>query len=133
MLNRGIKSGILLAFCALASSAVAQHIYWADLANTGAGRIARGNLDGSNVIDVTTTGLSQQPSAVAIDQIEAKIYWTDGLALGGAGAIHRANLTGTGAEMIVPNAGLSGGIAVDPINGKVYWTRPDGVYRANLD
>lgn len=124
---------ILVVLGALASQVSAQHVYWADLANNGTGRIARGNLDGSNVTDVTTTGFAQQPSSVAIDQIEAKIYWTDGLALGGNGAIHRANLNGSNSEMIVPNAGLSSGIAVDAINGKVYWTSFEGVYRANLD
>jgi hypothetical protein len=128
-----LATGCIASVLVASSVSYGEHLFWAELSPAGFGRITRGNLDSTGVGEILNTGSAFHPSAVAIDQIAGKVYWTDGLAVGGAGSIRRANLNGTRVEVVIPGAGLSFGIAVDPINEKIYWTRPDGVYRANLD
>ncbi|MBI4604226.1 MAG: hypothetical protein HY721_19885, partial [Planctomycetes bacterium] len=65
-----------------------------------------------------------QPQALPADSI----FWADG------GTIRRANLDGSGAEVVAPGA-FASGVALDPSAGKVYWTSegPGKIQRANLD
>jgi len=64
-------------------------------------RIIRSNLDGSNLETVLTTSLNN-PSGLAIDPAEAKVYWTEiGSSGPGTGKILRANLDGSNIETLV--------------------------------
>jgi hypothetical protein len=59
------------------------------------------------------------------------MYWTDEA----RGHIERANLDGTGKEILVQNLATPSGIALDLAGGRMYWTdfSPGDVRRANLD
>ena len=61
-------------------------MYWPDSVTD---KIQRANLDGSNVEDLVTAGLSD-PDGIALDVAGGKIYWTDTL----TDKIQRANLDG---------------------------------------
>ena len=50
-----------------------QKMYWTDF---GTDKIQRANLDGSNVEDLVTTGLSG-PRGIALDLANGKMYWAD--------------------------------------------------------
>jgi hypothetical protein len=65
-----------------------------------------------------------QPEALPADSI----FWADG------GTIRRANLDGSGAEVVVTGA-FASGVALDSRAGKVYWTSEAAgkIQRANLD
>ena len=103
-------------------------MYWTDY---GTEKIQRANLDGSNVEDLVTTGLTT-PLGIALDVGRGKMYWADG----GTSKIQRANLDGSNVEDLI-TTGLTTplGIALDVGRGKMYWT--DGgtskIQRANLD
>ena len=81
-------------------------MYWTD---SGTDRIQRANLDGSNVEDLLTTGLSQ-PEELALDVVAGKMYWVDW----STGKVQRANLDGSRVEDLV-TAGPNGpyGLALD--------------------
>ena len=68
-------------------------MYWPDSVTD---KIQRANLDGSNVEDLVTTGLSD-PDGIALDVAGGKIYWTDTL----TDKIQRANLDGSNVEDLV--------------------------------
>ena len=100
-------------------------LYWAT-----AGKIQRGDLDGSNIEDV----VNREAVSIALDAANGKLYWThadDG--------IYRANLSdGTNIEQLVKDNiwSISGGrIALDVAGGKMYWTNGEtnSISRANLD
>ena len=103
-------------------------IVWTDYVTN---KIQRSNLDGSNIEDIVTQGLSD-PSGVALDVEGGKMYWTDYL----TNKIQRANLDGSNIEDLVTQ-GLENprGIALDVEGGKMYWTDwgTDKIQRANLD
>src|SRR5262245_23542555 len=95
---------------AVATSAQAQHIYWAA---TGGGVIERANLDGSGM---TTVGAGVEPCGVAVDG--AHVYWANRL----ISSIGRANLDGTSNQLnfIQLNPGSNPcGVAVD--GSHIYW------------
>ena len=105
-------------------------IYWTD---AGTEKIQRANLDGSNVQDLVTTGLTT-PAGIALDVAGGKMYWTD---LGTA-KIQRANLDGSNVQDLVTRTqglGLPGSVALDVAGGKMYWTDfgTEKIQRANLD
>ena len=105
-------------------------MYWTDWSTN---KIQRANLDGSNVEDLITTGLSA-PEGIALDLVRGKMYWADwGY---GANKIQRANLDGSNVEDLI-TTGLRGpeDIALDLERGKMYWTDSDTdkIQRANLD
>ena len=103
-------------------------IYWTD---DETGKIQRANLDGSEVEDLVTTGLSST-FGLALDAGGGKMYWTDR----GTDKIQRANLDGSGVEDLVTTGLLApSGLALDRVGGKMYWTDwgTDKIQRANLD
>ena len=67
--------------------ATAGKMYWTD---AGTDRIQRGNLDGTAVENLVTSGLDWL-RCIAFDDTAVKMYWTDE----GAGMIQRGNLDGT--------------------------------------
>ena len=103
-------------------------IYWTD---AGTEKIQRANLDGSNVQDLVTQGLSD-PRGIALDVAGGKMYWTDA----DTDKIQRANLDGSNVQDLVTQ-GLETpkDIALDVSGGKMYWIDwgTDKIQRANLD
>jgi DNA-binding beta-propeller fold protein YncE len=106
-------------------------LYWTD---TVAGKIQRIDTDGSGLVDLLT-GLTA-PTGIAVNVNSGKIYWAD---KGGVGtAINRANLDGTGAEILLDQInGTYQGLSLDVNAGKMYWVLDDvtnpRIVRANLD
>ena len=104
-------------------------MYW-----TNAGtwdKIQRADIDGSNVEDLVTTGLSE-PIDVALDVTEGKMYWVDH----GIDKIQRANLDGSNVEdLITTGLRYPVGLALDLTAHKMYWTdmELDRIMRADLD
>ena len=100
-----------------ASTAPPAQMYWT-IVEVGASAIQRANLDGSQVEDLVTTGLSL-PGGIALDLAGGKMYWTDW----GTNGIHCADLDGSNVETLV--TGLNNppwSIALDGAGGKMYWT-----------
>ena len=69
---------------------MAGKMYWID---SSTDIIRRADLDGSNIDDLITSGLSN-PSGIALDTAAGRMYWTDY----DAAKIQRANLDGTAVE-----------------------------------
>jgi hypothetical protein len=99
-------------------------------------KIQRANLDGTAVEDVIS-GLPG-PSIIRVDHDGGKIYWSHG---GSSSFITRANLNGTGVEVLHQLGGITG-FDLDLTNGRIYWTlapslaclRGQGkIQRSNLD
>ncbi|KAA3597653.1 MAG: T9SS C-terminal target domain-containing protein [Calditrichaeota bacterium] len=115
----------------LVSNSFAEKIYWVD---EGTDKIQRSDLDGSNVEDLVTTGLSI-PYGMVVDPTNSKMYWTDA----GNRKIQRADLDGSNVEDLVTNASngiiFVCGLALDITNSKMYWVdfSTKKVQRANLD
>jgi hypothetical protein len=88
------------------------------------GQILRSNLDGTG-LQTLISGLNQ-PWHIALDFPGGKLYWS-------GGDIGRANLDGSGQEILIQKGGL--GITLDLAHGKMYWTdgQGGGIQRANLD
>lgn len=120
--------GIILGIAV--SAANAQKMYWGE---SGAGKIRRANLDGTNVEDLIS-GLVFP--AIAIDEGARKMYWTTGADIF---QIHRANLDGSNAELVLESFfGPSIGLALDVGAGKMYFSFESdagcgGLRRANVD
>ena len=104
-------------------------MYWTNAGSRD--KIQRANLDGSDVEDLVTTGLSD-PIDLALDVAGGKMYWTDQ----GTDKIQRANLDGSNIEDLI-TTGLSYpvGLALDLTRRMMYWTdlTTDKIQRANLD
>ena len=101
-------------------------MYW-----TGAGKIHRANLDGSNVEELVPDVRSTIES-IALDISGNKMYWT---VWGDVNKIQRANLDGSNVEDLVTDVASLRGIALDISNGKMYWSDygTGKIQRANLD
>jgi DNA-binding beta-propeller fold protein YncE len=130
---------LLMAVVAVLSSSSAadqDKMYWSDF---GADRIARANLDGSDV-EVVAGGMPI-PHGVALDMVGRKVYWTDSR----TDTIYSADLDGSSPEELVHVQPLPGanstlrGIALDPAGGKMYWADATDyghvglICKANLD
>lgn len=110
-------------------------IYWTEDFAFSPDRIRRANLNGSRVETLIDTGLSN-PIGIAVDSSAGKIYWAEE----DAGTISRANLDGSGSEVLVQvaagpsNAGLSG-LELDLDSGTMYFSDEafGKIFRANLD
>ena len=102
-------------------------MYWTDIF---AKKIQRADLDGQNVEDLVTMGLSF-PFGIALDLINSKMYWTDTA----THTIQRADLDGSNVVDLVTGLSFPFGIALDLPNSKMYWTDAgtDRIQRANLD
>ncbi len=138
ILGSRIVRGTLLAIllCLVAAPAANAYIYWTvtdtDIRSGKFSSIARAELDGSHD-DFFIKGLDGA-CGVAVDK--SYLYW------GGKGAVGRANIDGSGANLkFISNAGedldeLACGVAVD--DKHIYWaaSAPRGdqwIGRANLD
>lgn len=98
-------------------------LYWIDTAGIHL-------TDLTNDSDMLLIPLETQAFAIALDTSGGKLYWTE------EGSIQRANLDGTGIEVLFQeDPGLFYGIALDTREGKMYWTDSVGgrIRRAELD
>jgi hypothetical protein len=103
-------------------------MYWTEVGGDTVGvQIDRSNIDGTSRETLLTTGLSQ-PMDIALDVEAGKMYWTDNALY----SVRRANLNGSGIEVLVTGQTSAWGIALDTVAGKMYWAN-GSVYRANLD
>jgi hypothetical protein len=94
-------------FEALSLDLVHQKIYWSsELFNP---RIARANLDGSNVENILFGSSVVRPDGLVVDGIAGKMYWTDIT----DSRIRRANLDGTQIETILPGISFGRRITID--------------------
>ncbi len=104
------------------------YLYWTNIRTSV---IHRSLLDGSQTIDLLSTGVS--PIDMAIDPIRGQIYWTENGRSNDI--IRRANLDGSDIETLVTGLGNPLGIALDVLDGKMYWADQGlrKIQRANLD
>jgi DNA-binding beta-propeller fold protein YncE len=97
-------------------------LYWTTLR-----AVQRSSLDGG---PPTFIGGAECAMGVALDTARYKVYWADEC----GNAIRRANLDGSGDEVVLSGLESPRGIAVDSPAGKIYWAETSGhVRRANLD
>src|SRR5262245_48381451 len=111
----------------LAGPVRAQKIYFTDVGGPQS-LIHRSNLDGTNVEDLVTSGLTN-PFAIALDVGAGKMYWTD---FGGM-SLKRSNLDGSDIQTLGSTLMPPTGIGLDLSAGKVYWAEETRIRRANLD
>lgn len=116
----------------LAIDEVNGKIYFGERSFFGGGtekRLQRSNIDGTNaeLIANTIYGVA----AMAIDNLDDKIYWIDG------DAIKKSDLDGTNIEVVqnISFATYAGSISLDLVNSKIYWTDngTEGIKRSDLD
>lgn len=113
---------------AVAVDSTAGKMYWTDVNNF---RIARSNLNGSNVEDVITSGLIF-PSAITVDESVGRLYWLDQDFWLAAANVDGSDFT------ILNETVTHRGVALDTASGKVYWSTSDTMFkgkilRSNLD
>ena len=85
---------------------------------------------GSNMTLITLPG--RDPRGIAVDNVNGKIYYGDGL------SIARMNLDGSSPTTLIPLLTTPGDIEVDPVAGKIYYSTlfappSNAIYSANLD
>lgn len=112
---------------AFAYDPVTRTLYWA-----GYSFIKR--IPANDPMQISTIVLAERyVGDVVLEDRERLLYWSDD------GAIKRADLDGSGVEVVItPENSYPRSIAVDPFGGKVYWTTrgeygADAIWRANLD
>lgn len=113
------------------------HIYWTQLAGDnyesfGERRIARANLDGTNVTTIVESAWSGSWSGLTLDLDGGRLYWTDTL----DNNIRSANLDGTDQTVVLSGLPNPENIAIDAMNDVMYWTETSGgqrIRRAGLD
>lgn len=114
-------------------------VYWLQ---DGDNSLCRANVDGSNVeiLISDNPAVIKQPRGIAVDPVGGKVYWADEDS--DIEAIHRANLDGTGIELLAGGPDAVGYdledvqyVALDLAAGKVYWLddNQDVIQRINLD
>lgn len=114
------------------------HVYFLD---PDADVIRRMDLNGSDLTSVLTitpdSGAQTTLRDIALDLTSRRMYFTDGTDFGHVSKISRANLDGSGLQLLTtdePNSGPTP-IDLDLAHGKMYWTDyvNDEVLRANID
>jgi hypothetical protein len=92
----------------------------------------RANLDGSGQEHLPASG-GAPVSGMALDVADGKMYWTGFDDVNGD--IRRANLDGSGTEVLVRNVNFPAGVALDVTRGQMYWADygSGDIRRANLD
>jgi DNA-binding beta-propeller fold protein YncE len=97
----------LIAPMGIALDSVAGKVYWTDM-HQDAKRIQRANLDGSNV---QTLIVGYQPTGIALDLYSGKMYFAD------VYDVYRANLNGSGVELVTDDFEMPWGIALNVETG----------------
>jgi low density lipoprotein receptor-related protein 5/6 len=93
------------------------------------GSIVRSSLNGSGTQLLAV--YQPRPWAIALDVQHGKVYW---VSAGDTGGLARANLDGSGYQLLVPGT-YGGGLALDVAGGHLYWTSlgDHAIERVNLD
>ncbi len=89
-------------------------IYWTH-GSSGAGRIRRAGLDGSNM-EILVSGLTNA-RGLALDAAGGKMYWSDTQ----DDKMYRANLDGSDMEAIIDTGHQLGRPTLDLVNNKIYF------------
>lgn len=103
------------------------------------GVIRRGDFEGENQVDLLYTQVFQPNMAIALDEVNGKIYWAGAWSGGDTGIVQRANLDGTVVETLVGSGLYMDDYPVDLVldlpHGKMYWMNMANraIQRANLD
>lgn len=87
---------------------------------------------GSHTTLISLPGGTRDPRGIAVDRVNGKIYYGDGL------SIARMNLDGSSPTTLISLAATPGDIEVDPIGARIYYSTlfagaGNGVFSANLD
>ena len=87
---------------------------------------------GSNTELISLPGGTRDPRGIAVDTVNGKIYYGDGL------SIARMNLDGSSPTTLIPLSFTPGDIEVDPVGGKIYYSTlfagaGNSIFSANLD
>jgi DNA-binding beta-propeller fold protein YncE len=104
-----------------------RHLYYSGFQVGSESAIYRADLDGSDrhlLIDEP-----EAIPAIGVNPSNAKLYWCVSTF---STPLWRANLDGTGAEIIVPNANC-GPMAFDTTANKVYWSSSSQIRRSDFD
>jgi streptogramin lyase len=103
-------------------------IYWTDNSNCS---IRRAALGGTAWEEVYPSPGENELCGLAIDLGANKLYWTEFT----SNRILRANLDGTGCQVLLTGLNNPRHIELDVTHGKIYWTEfgSGRIYRANLD
>ncbi len=110
----------------LTSSSFAEKMYFF---NSQLAYIERANLDGTNIEDLVTTGISNA-STICIDETNSKMYWLDT----NGKTISKSNLDGTSIEVLVNSPGFIATLALDLSASKMYWKETSvGFKKSDLD
>lgn len=83
--------------------------------------IQRMSFDGTGLKTVIDTANGNEPYFLDLDSVEGKIYWS-GFANGN---LYRANLDGSGSEMIITGNNNARGVCLDRAGGMIYWINRD--------
>ncbi len=89
----------------LAVDPVNQKLYWTH--GRSDMNVTRSNLDGTEVEHIVTEADVDEPAEITVDAISQKIYWAER-----GGTIRRANLDGSGIEVVVGDLPMAYGIAL---------------------
>ena len=73
-------------------------VYWTEKTAASAGTINSANLDGTDVMELTS--IRSVPMGIAVDTARSKLYWT-----ASSGKVKQANLNGSGAKNVVSGLG----------------------------
>ena len=76
-------------------------VYWTEKTAASAGTINSANLNGTDVMELTS--IRSVPMGIAVDTARSKLYWT-----ASSGKIKQANLNGSGAKNVVSGLGSPG-------------------------
>ncbi len=98
-------------------------IYWGD---NGTDKLQRANLDGSDVEDLITSGIS--PNGVAIASATGRLFWADE---GCCCCVGSADLDGSNQSVVSPSGGRM--TAVDEADDWLFWIAGGAVMRSHMD
>ncbi|KAA3606535.1 MAG: T9SS C-terminal target domain-containing protein [Calditrichaeota bacterium] len=122
------KNFMALVLCIIfVTSSFGQKMYWTEL---GSDKIRRANINGSEVEDLISSGLSN-PIALSLDLTNSKMYWIDL----GSSKIQRSDLDGSNVEDLVTGLNQPRWLTLDLENSKIYWTESGTmkIQKSNLD
>lgn len=112
----------------LAIDVVGAKLYWAE--ESTAPRLCRCNLDGTDIQELATVGLSH-PAGLVLDHQDGKIYWLDFA----FGTIYRAYFDGSNIELFLDGLDYPSGLGLDERRRVLYWSSQltDRIRRIGLD